>query len=605
MSLSNFSNVTKSINTAFLITPPTSTLATTYGSTWSQVGNTFTVDSSATPATGPSISADGLTIAFVSLGDDAGGPNRGSVKVYRWISNAWTLLGSPFYGIVNNETFSGDIHLGKDGNTIAINYSEAAVGSLNTSKRGFTAVFTYNPSKTSGSSDPTSALFGPVGWSILGAPIYNESNGDNVSVPRLSGNNKVIAIGTPYNDGTSGNISDQRGSVRVYAYDSTKVTEVTDQSSASFGPVGWTRIGQDIDGGKVGDNLGSPVELSLDGTIIAIGINGDDSLPSIMAPERNNNTNFGVTKIYYWTGSTWTQRGRNIYPQIHTIYDYDTYSPGTLAMSANGNIIATGNTRYASYRGIASSWIWNSVTSDYMPLASQLNEFGDWQGSGRVSLSSDGTILANGANDADNNTANGGTIRVYKLTTKSTTLISPAPSNMSSYISDINFGGINTNGTIYRVTITGAVTGGTVWGTNIYKHDSNLAMAAVHAGVVANGETKEVYVVMERPQKYWFGTTRLGVTSLNYGPVNGPHPLGSFGSYFFQTEPRHWLKIGGDIFGSSQQFLGIVKLSSNGTRFIAEGSGLFKVYSIDSYGSFHTQAVIHRLLKCMVTLLYR
>ena len=308
MALSNFPNLTKSINSAFVLTPPTSALATTYG-TWTQVGNTITVDSSATPGTGPSISADGLTIAFVSLGDDAGGTNRGSVKVYRWINSTWTLLGSPFYGIVDSETFSGYIHLGRDGNTIAINYSEAIQWQINTSKRGFTAVFTYNPSKTSGSNDVTSALFGPAGWSILGAPIYNESNGDTISIPRLSGNSKVIAIGIPYNDGTTGNINDQRGTVRVFAYDSTKVAEVTDQASPNFGPVGWTRLGQDIDGGKVGDNLGDTIELSLDGTILVVGISRDDSLPTIMGSDSNN----GVTKIYYWTGSTWTQRGRNIY----------------------------------------------------------------------------------------------------------------------------------------------------------------------------------------------------------------------------------------------------------------------------------------------------
>jgi hypothetical protein len=591
MSLSNFPNLTKSINTAFAITPPTSTLSTTYGTTWTQLGSTFAGVSDDVLGVAMGMSNDGLTIAFTIGRDDAGGTNRGSVKVYRWINSTWTLLGNPFYGLVDNETLSG-ISLGYDGNTIAINYTEAAQWTTNTSKRGFCAVFYYNPSKTTGSNDVTNALFGPIGWSILGGVIYNEGNGDNAVAVKLSGNNKTIAIGIPNNDGTSGNINDQRGSVRVYSYDATKTIEVTDQSNPNFGPIGWTRIGQDIDGLNALDNFGAPLELSVDGGIIVVGCPGADDLPSIMFGERLGQTNFGHAKVLYWTGSTWAQRGRNMYPQLYSIYDYNSYHPGTMGISSDGNIVALGNLPFGSYGGITSTWIWNATSSDYMPLASQVRDFFDWAGSGRVTLNSDGTVMAVGANDADNNTSNGGTLRVYKLTTKSTTLISTAPSNMAAYISDIGFGNMTTNGTIYRVTITGAVSGGTIWGTNIYRHDSNLAMAAVHAGVVANGETKEVFVVMERPQVYYFNTTRLGITSSSHGPESSSYPMGSYGAYFFQTTPRHWVKIGNDIFGAANEYLsnGGCLLSCDGTRVMTGswfgGAGMVKVFSITSFGQF-------------------
>ena len=46
-------------------------------------------------------------------------------------------------------------------------------------------------------------------------------------------------------------------------------------------------------------------------------------------------------------------------------------------------------------------------------------------------------------------------------------------------------------GTVMYVTVTGG-TSGAVWGVNPYTYDSDLATAAVHAGVLTAGETKVV-----------------------------------------------------------------------------------------------------------------
>lgn len=43
-----------------------------------------------------------------------------------------------------------------------------------------------------------------------------------------------------------------------------------------------------------------------------------------------------------------------------------------------------------------------------------------------------------------------------------------------------------------NITVTGKLTGGTVWGTNPYTDDSDWAVAAVHAGICAPGETVEI-----------------------------------------------------------------------------------------------------------------
>ena len=59
--------------------------------------------------------------------------------------------------------------------------------------------------------------------------------------------------------------------------------------------------------------------------------------------------------------------------------------------------------------------------------------------------------------------------------------------------------------------------GGGVWGSDIYTFDSNLAMAAVHAGVLAQGQTKAIGVTMVGPQNAFAGSTRNGLTSGAWG----------------------------------------------------------------------------------------
>ena len=64
--------------------------------------------------------------------------------------------------------------------------------------------------------------------------------------------------------------------------------------------------------------------------------------------------------------------------------------------------------------------------------------------------------------------------------------------------------------------VTGAVSGN-IWGTDIYTYDSPLAKAAIHAGVVTNGQTATVKVTMLPSQTSYTGSTRNGVTSGSFG----------------------------------------------------------------------------------------
>jgi hypothetical protein len=71
-------------------------------------------------------------------------------------------------------------------------------------------------------------------------------------------------------------------------------------------------------------------------------------------------------------------------------------------------------------------------------------------------------------------------------------------------------------GKVYRMTITGAI-GGAIWGTDIYTSDTYIPTAAVHAGVITVGQTKEVYIKVVQGLSEYIGSTRNGVSTSGYG----------------------------------------------------------------------------------------
>ena len=79
-------------------------------------------------------------------------------------------------------------------------------------------------------------------------------------------------------------------------------------------------------------------------------------------------------------------------------------------------------------------------------------------------------------------------------------------------------------GTIVYVQVTGS-TSGSVWGSDIYTLDSNLSTAAVHAGVLSNGQRGIVKVTILPGQSSYTASTRNGVTTRNYGSYGMSYSL--------------------------------------------------------------------------------
>jgi hypothetical protein len=91
----------------------------------------------------------------------------------------------------------------------------------------------------------------------------------------------------------------------------------------------------------------------------------------------------------------------------------------------------------------------------------------------------------------------------------------PDPGNLKAYEQKI--------GEVFAFSVTGAVAGGSIWGTDMYTTDSRLAMAAVHAGLLKDGETGVVKVKIVAGQPSYAGSAKNGVTSSGYGGYGGSY----------------------------------------------------------------------------------
>jgi hypothetical protein len=125
-------------------------------------------------------------------------------------------------------------------------------------------------------------------------------------------------------------------------------------------------------------------------------------------------------------------------------------------------------------------------------------------------------------------TAENGATRTYTLTITQDEnapdkTIALAPNNLDSIFegSKRYFRNITLIGTTIDYRITGAL-GNSLWGTDIYTLDSNLANAVVHTGVLAPGEEGVVTVtIVEEPDQF-VGSSRNGVLSKNFAGSFAP-----------------------------------------------------------------------------------
>ncbi|MDA9333871.1 FG-GAP repeat protein, partial [Polaribacter sp.] len=170
--------------------------------------------------------------------------------------------------------------------------------------------------------------------------------------------------------------------------------------SAAAAVFSSTQIGGDIDGEAAGDYSGTSVSLSSDGTIVAIGAVGNDG----------NGPSSGHVRVYQNISGTWTQLGGDIDGEAES-----DQSGISVSLSSDGTIVAIGadgndgndpsSGHVRVYQNISGTW--TQLGGDIDGEAA-----GDYSGTS-VSLSSDGTIVAIGAVGNDGNGTSSGHVRIY------------------------------------------------------------------------------------------------------------------------------------------------------------------------------------------------
>ena len=161
----------------------------------------------------------------------------------------------------------------------------------------------------------TSSFFTQIGNDICGKAA-GDSSGTSVS---LSSDGSVLAIGAPQYQGGGDN-----GYVRIYK----KVNNT------------WIQIGGDIYGEVVrgyGSASGNSVSLSSDGSVVAIGDNG--------------NIGKGHVRVYQNINDTWIQLGGDLDGE-----DNLDYYGNSVSLSSDGSVVAIGassfrGNQYNSYQG--------------------------------------------------------------------------------------------------------------------------------------------------------------------------------------------------------------------------------------------------------------
>jgi hypothetical protein len=347
-----------------------------------------------------SLSADGSRLAIGAYKNDDSGNESGHVRVYKYSNNQWVQLGSDIVGEIAGAQSGYSVSLSADGSVVAIGaiYNTNNQGDVT----GHVRVYEYD------------GAFGS-GWSQRGGNIDGEGpwdgSGNSVS---LSADGSVVAIGASM----IFNLSDRNldtGHVRVYRYKPNKTTAVTDQSATNYGPIGWDRIGKDIDGEGEDDFSGESVSLSHDGSVVAIGSRNNNVRVYHYRKYTEDDDKNGVSKFNYASRTVNTNQSKPVIitsefgtitkPLVGNFYwtqvGLDINQSGKqVSLSDDGTIVVIGSRVYQ----IAKRNPWVQQGLDIVDDA-----VGDESGSS-VSLNGDGSMLAIGS---PKHNGNRGKVDVY------------------------------------------------------------------------------------------------------------------------------------------------------------------------------------------------
>ena len=286
---------------------------------WLQIGQDIDGDSAGdNSGYSVNLSADGLTLAIGSIGNEFIGAEAGQVRVFELINNVWTPVGQDLYGETWYANFGTSVKLSNDGSILAIGAAGQQAG------KGY--VYVYENINNV--------------WTQIGQSIIGEANDDLFGHDlSLSDNGKIIAIGARQNDGNGNNA----GQVRIFEYNGTN----------------WIQLGQTLNGTSSGDKFGISVSLNSLGNLVAVGATNNGE----------NGVDAGQVKIYEYINTNWTLASQNINGA-----DSIDHCGSSVSMNSNGNRVAIGS-QYNSDNGLFSGNVRVFETSFLNIKNNSLNEF--------------------------------------------------------------------------------------------------------------------------------------------------------------------------------------------------------------------------------------
>ena len=171
------------------------------------------------------------------------------------------------------------------------------------------------------------------------------------------------------------------GKVQVYTYD--------DDTSD------WIKLGNEIKG-MAGDELGTSMSLSADGSTLAIGVPKSDV----------NGVDSGQVRVYSWDddASDWSRMGDNINGLVA-----GERAGRAVALSSDGKILAVGAPFVFGSWGQVNVYTWDESSSTWNQLGQDLSGTAGDQLGTSLALSADGKTVAIGAPAS----STGGYVQVY------------------------------------------------------------------------------------------------------------------------------------------------------------------------------------------------
>jgi len=336
--------------------------------------------------TSVSMSYDGTVLAIGAPWNDENGSNSGHVFIYEWDDNVsnWSKRGNAIVGEAAGNESGVSVSMSNDGTVVAIG---ALYNNDNGIWSGHVRVYNWEVNSTSST------------WSQRGEDIDGEADmnysGWSTS---LSKDGRVVVIGARGN-GTNG---DDSGHVRVFQWDAVENK--------------WLKRGGDIHGEAAEDESGVSVSASYDGTVVAIGANGNDG----------NGSNSGHVRIFEWNITEWVKRGQDIDGETA-----DDNSGSSVSISNNGIVVAIGaysNEDNGTYSGHVRIFEWDDATNLWVKRGGDIDGESAYDFSGNsVSISNDGTISAIGATGNGGNGVGSGHVRIMKWTACCTDCCADSP----------------------------------------------------------------------------------------------------------------------------------------------------------------------------------